>query len=61
MIEFKGVNKSFYKNTLEIQALKDIDLKVAQKDIYGVIGYSGAGKSTLIRLVNHLKSQHLVM
>ncbi|MCG3411766.1 methionine ABC transporter ATP-binding protein [Staphylococcus massiliensis] len=55
MIEFKGVNKSFYKNTLEIQALKDIDLKVAQKDIYGVIGYSGAGKSTLIRLVNQLE------
>ena len=52
MIELKNVNK-IYNN--KVHALKDIDLKVEQGDIYGIIGYSGAGKSTLIRLLNGLE------
>ena len=51
MIELKNVNK-IYNN--KVHALKDINLKVEEGDIYGIIGYSGAGKSTLIRLLNGL-------
>ena len=52
MIELKNVNK-IYNN--KVHALKNINLKVEEGDIYGIIGYSGAGKSTLIRLLNGLE------
>lgn len=53
IIELKNVNK-IYNN--KVHALKDINLKVEEGDIYGIIGYSGAGKSTLIRLLNGLET-----
>ena len=37
------------------QALKDINLSVARKEVVVVIGPSGSGKSTLIRCVNRLE------
>jgi len=37
------------------QALKDINLEVAKKQVVVVIGPSGSGKSTLIRCVNRLE------
>ncbi|MDR3624485.1 MAG: ATP-binding cassette domain-containing protein [Chlamydiales bacterium] len=37
------------------EALKDINLQVDDKDIYGIIGLSGAGKSTLIRCLTQLE------
>ena len=52
MIELKNVNK-IYDN--KVHALKNINLKVEEGDIYGIIGYSGAGKSTLVRLLNGLE------
>ena len=52
MIELKNVNKT-YNN--KVHALKNINLKVEEGDIYGIIGYSGAGKSTLVRLLNGLE------
>lgn len=36
-------------------ALKNIDLKIQENEIMGIIGYSGAGKSTLVRLINRLE------
>lgn len=56
MIEISHVNKVFYQGDKEIHALKDINLKIAQGTIFGVIGSSGAGKSTLIRCVNMLET-----
>lgn len=53
IIELKNVTK-VYDN--KVQALKGIDLKVEEGDIFGIIGYSGAGKSTLIRLLNGLET-----
>lgn len=55
LIEFHHVSKVFESGEKKIDALKDINLKVAQGDIFGVIGFSGAGKSTLIRTVNLLE------
>lgn len=55
MIELKNIYKTFKKKDAEVQALKNISLKVEKGDIFGVIGFSGAGKSTLIRLVNLLE------
>ena len=48
-----GYYFSVYDN--KVHALKNINLKVEEGDIYGIIGYSGAGKSTLVRLLNGLE------
>lgn len=56
MIEIENVNKTFYQGNRAIDALKSINLSVAQGTIFGVIGSSGAGKSTLIRCVNMLEA-----
>lgn len=55
MIEFKNINKTFHVDGKDVQALKNINLKINKGDIFGVIGYSGAGKSTLIRIINLLE------
>lgn len=56
MIELQEVDKRFQRKGITTQALKNINLKIEQGDIYGIIGYSGAGKSTLVRLINALES-----
>ncbi len=55
MIKIQKVTKTFHLKNTRIHALRDIDLDVPAKSIFGVIGASGAGKSTLIRLVNLLE------
>ncbi len=51
IIEMEGVHKFFG----EFQALDDINLRVARKEVVVVIGPSGSGKSTLIRCINRLE------
>lgn len=55
MIEIKALNKVFRDKNLDVNALRDIDLKIEKGDIFGIIGLSGAGKSTLIRCINRLE------
>lgn len=55
MIELKHVTKSFHTDTGEIDAVRDVSLKIEKGDIYGIIGLSGAGKSTLVRCINFLE------
>ena len=40
----------------EIWALQDLDLKVEQGDIVGIIGHNGAGKSTLLKILSKITS-----
>ena len=51
IIEMENVNKWFG----DFQVLKDINLKVEQKQKIVVCGPSGSGKSTLIRCINRLE------
>lgn len=51
MIEFKNV----YKKYKEFEALTDINLRINDKSIFGIVGQSGAGKSTLLRTINRLE------
>ena len=55
VIELKRLNKNFVTKHGTFQALVDIDLTVADGDIFGIIGVSGAGKSTLVRCINLLE------
>lgn len=50
MIEINGVCKSFD----ELNVLKEINMKLEDGKIYGLIGQSGSGKSTLLRCINGL-------
>lgn len=46
-LETRGISKSFGG----VQALKDVDLKIHQGEVHGLVGANGAGKSTLIKIL----------
>lgn len=54
-IELKNIFKSFWVGKKQIDAVKDVSLRIRQGEIFGVIGFSGAGKSTLVRCINLLE------
>ena len=51
VVEFEGVNKWFG----DFHVLKDINLRVRERDRVVICGPSGSGKSTLIRCINCLE------
>ncbi|MGN1121461.1 MAG: methionine ABC transporter ATP-binding protein [Eubacteriales bacterium] len=55
MIELQHLSKVFRTASGEVEAVKDVSLKVEKGDIFGIIGLSGAGKSTLVRCINFLE------
>ena len=55
MIEIKNLSKTFRTADGDVEALKNVSLKIEDGDIYGIIGMSGAGKSTLVRCINMLE------
>ncbi len=55
MIEIKNLSKTFKTASGDVEALKNVNIKVNDGDIYGIIGMSGAGKSTLVRCMNMLE------
>ncbi|MGN0142265.1 MAG: methionine ABC transporter ATP-binding protein [Roseburia sp.] len=55
MIELRNVNKSFTVSDHVVEAVKDVNLCIEDREVFGIIGYSGAGKSTLVRCINLLE------
>lgn len=55
MIELRNICKTFEGAGGKVDALHNINLTIADGDIYGIIGMSGAGKSTLVRCINMLE------
>ena len=51
MVQAQGVHKHFGR----LEVLKGIDLEVAPRDVFCLIGPSGSGKSTFLRCINHLE------
>jgi polar amino acid transport system ATP-binding protein len=51
MVKAENVHKSFG----HVDVLKGIDLEVAPKEVFCLVGPSGSGKSTFLRCINHLE------
>jgi len=51
VLELSGVSKSFFAGTREVRALRNVDLRMRQGLIMGLVGPDGAGKTTLMRIV----------
>ena len=55
VIDIEHISKYYVVDGRDIPAITDINLRVEQGEIFGIIGASGAGKSTLIRTLNLLE------
>lgn len=51
MITAKGIHKTYGKKTSAYEALRGIDLTIADAESIAIIGKSGSGKSTLMHLL----------
>lgn len=51
MIRLVGISQTFAGRAGAVDALRDIDLEVAEGEFVAVVGRSGCGKSTLLRIV----------
>ena len=54
MIRVENLNKTFLKDGLKIEVLKDLNLHIATGESLAVVGVSGSGKSTLIHILGTL-------
>src|SRR3974390_3669493 len=51
MIDLQHISKTFRKQDEVVDAVRDINLTIAQKEIVAIIGPSGCGKSTLLNMI----------
>ncbi|NLK43122.1 MAG: ATP-binding cassette domain-containing protein [Tissierellia bacterium] len=52
MIRLENVSKKFEINGKENTVIKDINLSIYKREIFGLVGETGSGKSTILRLMN---------
>ena len=56
MLEINNVTRSYKQDKEKVlHAVSDVNIRVEQGEIFGLIGLSGAGKSTLLRLIAGLE------
>jgi putative ABC transport system ATP-binding protein len=51
LVEMKHLTKSFRRDSVEVQVLKDINLRIKPGDFTSLMGPSGSGKSTLLNII----------
>ena len=54
MIETRQLCKTFRNGRTTVEAVRDVDLLVAEGEIYGFLGPNGAGKTTTMRMLTTL-------
>ena len=55
ILEINDLCKTYYTKKCEIEALKNINMKVNEKDFIAIVGPSGCGKSTLLSIIGNLE------
>lgn len=56
LLKLEGINKRYRQGEVEVQALRDIDLSVAEGEFAALVGPSGSGKTTLLNIIGGLDS-----
>ena len=51
MIETKGLAKTFKARKGNVEAVRGVDLRVHEGEIFGFLGPNGAGKTTTMRML----------
>jgi putative ABC transport system ATP-binding protein len=51
MIRLQNVSKVYHADSLPVEALRDVDLEVAEGEFIALMGPSGSGKSTLLSIL----------
>jgi putative ABC transport system ATP-binding protein len=54
VIEMAGVGKTYASGSLEVEALRDVSIRIEQNEFVAIIGPSGSGKSTLMHILGCL-------
>ena len=54
VVRMRGIRKVYDTGKIQVEALRDIDLDVADGEFLAVVGPSGSGKSTLMNLIGCL-------
>jgi putative ABC transport system ATP-binding protein len=54
LIDLRGVRKVYDTGTVKVEALRGVDLTVAENEFLAIVGPSGSGKSTLMNIVGCL-------
>jgi len=54
VIETRNVAKVYHESKIPVQALKDVDLEIAEGEFTAIVGPSGFGKTTLLNIIGGL-------
>jgi putative ABC transport system ATP-binding protein len=54
IIKTSKLGKVYDKRGVPVQALKDIDIEVGEREFLALVGPSGSGKTTLLNLIGGL-------
>jgi len=54
VVELKQVNKIYKLGEVEVQALKNVNLRIERNEFVSIMGPSGSGKSTLLHMIGCL-------
>jgi putative ABC transport system ATP-binding protein len=52
LVSIESLHKSFFRDSIEIRVLDDINLEIGSGEFVGLMGPSGSGKTTLLNIIS---------